>query len=277
MLHPVDQIIEERCEKLRRNKFLWNIIKTPIFKALNYKEAKEITDIIFSKNGFDAFSYLVEILDTSMRVEHLDFVPDKGAVLLAGNHPTGLIDGIVMFQVLKVKRPDYALYANSDLIKLAPKFTDVIIPVEWIESERTSEKSRKTLKLTKEALNNGRPLLSFSSGRLAKRMGIKLRERPWITTVIKLSLKYNVPVVPFHISARNSFLYYFLDIVNEELKNVSLFHEMLNKKKMIYRIKFGKTIQPENFVGDIVSETTSLQNYVEHVLGKPPSLLDNFK
>ena len=137
---------ENEEEKLRRKKFLWNIIKTPIFKALNYKEAKEITDIIFSKNGFDAFSYLVEILDTSMRVEHLDFVPDKGAVLLAGNHPTGLIDGIVMFQVLKVKRPDYALYANSDLIKLAPRFTDVIIPVEWIESERTSEKSRKTLK-----------------------------------------------------------------------------------------------------------------------------------
>ena len=45
MLHPVDQIIEERCEKLRRNKFLWNVIKTPIFKVLNYKEAKEITDI----------------------------------------------------------------------------------------------------------------------------------------------------------------------------------------------------------------------------------------
>ena len=36
-------------------------------------------------------------------------------------------------------------------------------------------------------------------------------------------------------------------------------------------------IQPENFVGDIVSETKSLQNYVEHVLGKPPSLFDNFK
>jgi hypothetical protein len=48
---------------------------------------------------------------------------------------------------------------------------------------------------------------------------------------------------------------------------------MLNKKKMMYRIKFGKPIQPENFVSDIVSETESLQYYVEYVLGKPPSLL----
>ena len=73
---------------------------------------------------------------------------------MTGNHPTGLTDGIVMFDVLKKQRPDYTLYANSDMIKIAKGFQDIIIPVDWNHQNKTSEKSRMILKLTKETLNN---------------------------------------------------------------------------------------------------------------------------
>ena len=178
-----------------------------------------------------------------------------------------------MFDVLKDHRPDYTLYANSDMIKIAKGFQDIIIPVDWNEKNKSSEKSRMILKSTKDALLGNKALLVFPSSRLSKRKGTYLYERPWLTTIIKLSKKYNAPIVPFHMTGSNSLLFYFLEIVNTELKDVSLFRELFNKKKFNYKIKFGEKIHPSSLVDNIDKETANIQNYVEYSLGKPPSIL----
>ena len=178
-----------------------------------------------------------------------------------------------MFDVLKKHRPDYTLYANSDMIKIAKGFQDIIIPVDWNQENKTSEKSRDILKLTKEALNSEKALLVFPSSRLSKRKGLKLYERPWLTTVIKLSKKFNVPIVPFHMDGSNSLLFYFLELVNTELKDVSLFRELINKKDFNYKITFGQKINPQDLDEDIERQTLDIQNYVEYDLGKPPSVI----
>jgi putative hemolysin len=178
-----------------------------------------------------------------------------------------------MFDVLSERRPDYTLYANSDMIKIAKGFKDIIIPVDWNEKNKSSVKSREILKLTREALSQNKALLVFPSSRLSKRKGIYLYERPWITTIIKLSKKFNAPIVPFHMSGTNSLFFYFLEIINTELKDISLFKELINKKNFKYKIKFGKPIKPESIIGDLERETEKIQNYVEFSLGRPPSIL----
>ena len=178
-----------------------------------------------------------------------------------------------MFDVLKEHRPDYTLYANSDMIKIAKGFQDIIIPVDWNEKNKSSEKSRMILKSTKDALLANKALLVFPSSRLSKRKGAYLYERPWLTTIIKLSKKYNAPIVPFHMTGSNSLFFYFLEIVNTELKDVGLFRELFNKKNFNYSIKFGKSVEPSSIADDIEKETKRIQNYVEYFLGKPPSII----
>lgn len=272
-MHPIDEIMEERCPNLMRNKIFWSFIKPSIYKIFKYDEAKKIVDDIINKSGFECFTYLTEFLKAENQVTNLSNVPSSGPIILAGNHPTGLTDGIVMFDVLEKHRPDYTLYANSDMIKIAKGFQDIIIPVDWNHQNKTSEKSRMILKLTKETFNNNKALLVFPSSRLSKRKGFKLYERPWLTTIIKLSKKFNVPIVPFHMDGSNSFLFYFLEIVNKELKDVSLFRELINKKNFKYKIKFGKPINPSFMNRNIEEETFGIQKYVEYTLGSPPSIL----
>ena len=257
-MHPIDEIMEERCPNLMRNKIFWSFIKPSIYKIFKYEEAKKIVDDIIDKPGFECFTYLTEFLKAENQVTNLSNVPSSGPIILAGNHPTGLTDGIVMFDVLKKHRPDYTLYANSDMIKIAKGFQDIIIPVDWNHLNKSSEKSRVILKLTKETLNNNKALLVFPSSRLSKRKGFRLYERPWLTTITKLSKKFNVPIVPFHMDGSNSLLFYFLEIINTELKDVSLFRELINKIDFRYKIIFGEPI---------------LQKYVEYELGKPPSVI----
>ena len=272
-MHPIDEILEERCPNLMKNKILWSLIRPFVFKIFKYHEAKKIVKDISKKSGFECFSYLTHFLQSDHNVQNIENVPKNGPIILAGNHPTGLTDGIVMFDVLKERRPDYTLYANSDMIKIARGFQDIIIPVDWNEKNKSSKKSRMILKRTRDTLIKKKALLVFPSSRLSKRKGMHLYERPWITTIIKLSKKFNAPIIPFHMSATNSFLFYFLEIANTELKDISLFKELINKRDLKYNIKFGKRIEPSSIDIDYEKETKNIQNYVEYSLGKPPSII----
>ena len=269
-MHPIDEILEERCPNLMKNKILWSLIRPFVFKIFKYHEAKKIVKDISKKSGFECFSYLTNFLQSNHNIQNIENVPKNGPIILAGNHPTGLTDGIVMFDVLKERRPDFTLYANSDMIKLAKGFEDIIIPVDWNEKNKSSKKSRMILKRTRDTLIKKKALLVFPSSRLSKRKGMHLYERPWITTIIKLSKKFNAPIIPFHMSATNSFLFYFLEIANTELKDISLFKELINKRNLKYNIKFGKRIEPSSIDIDYEKETKNIQNYVEYSLGKPP-------
>ena len=272
-IHPIDEIIEERCPKLMSNKYLWSVIKPTIFKIFKYQTAKNITDDISNISGFECFNYLTNLLKFNLDIRNIELVPEHGPIILAGNHPTGLTDGIVMFEVMKDRRPDYTLYANIDMIKLSKGFEDIIIPVDWNDDNKNIGKSKEILKRTKETLNEGKCLLVFPSSRLSKRKGFKLFERPWLNTIVKLSKKYNAPIIPFHMDGHNSLFYYFLDIFNEELKNISLFSELVNKEEFKYTITFGQQIDPLDINGDIDKETLRIQNHVEFTLGNPPLIL----
>ena len=272
-IHPIDEIIKERCPKLMSNKFLWSVIKPTIFKIFKYQTAKNITDDISNISGFECFTYLTNLLKFNLDIRNIELVPEHGPIILAGNHPTGLTDGIVMFEVMKDRRPDYTLYANVDMIKLSKGFEDIIIPVDWNDDNKNIGKSKEILKRTKETLNEGKCLLVFPSSRLSKRKGFKLFERPWLNTIVKLSKKYNAPIIPFHMDGHNSLFYYFLDIFNEELKNISLFSELVNKEEFKYTISFGRQIDPLDVNGDINKETSRIQNHVEFTLGNPPVIL----
>ena len=97
-MHPIDEIMEERCPNLMRNKIFWSFIKPSIYKIFKYEEAKKIVDDIINKPGFECFTYLTEFLKAENQVTNLSNVPSSGPIILAGNHPTGLTDGLIKDQ-----------------------------------------------------------------------------------------------------------------------------------------------------------------------------------
>ncbi len=84
----------------------------------------------------------------------------------------------------------------------------------------------------------------FPSGRLAKRRGLKLYEREWMASSAMIARKYQLPVIPINIRARNSMLFYLFDRIHPSLRDITLFHEMLNKDRQPYRVTVGEAISP---------------------------------
>jgi putative hemolysin len=57
-----------------------------------------------------------------------------------------------------------------------------------------------------------------------------------------IARKFDVPVVPVNIRARNSVLFYLFDVIHPTLRDITLFHETLNKDRQPYRVTVGEPI-----------------------------------
>ena len=61
------------------------------------------------------------------------------------------------------------------------------------------------------------------------------KERPWFTSAVKLASKYDIPLIPINLKARNSFLFYVFDFIHHPLIDITLFNEVLNKKNLLMK------------------------------------------
>jgi putative hemolysin len=121
---------------------------------------------------------------------------------------------------------------------------DMIAPVEWRREHRSHSKTRETMAYTKQAVADGRLGVIFPSGRLAKRRGLQLFERRWTPSAAIIARKFELPVIPINIRARNSVLFYLFDLIHPTLRDITLFHETLNKDKQPFQITIGEPISP---------------------------------
>ncbi|MEQ9505189.1 MAG: 1-acyl-sn-glycerol-3-phosphate acyltransferase [Hyphomonas sp.] len=267
--HIVDVLIEERCPKLRASP-AWPLARPLLYSILGYGKARAMADELVQLTGRESFDRLSRQLAFDMTVSGLDRLPETGRCIVAANHPTGLADGVAVWDLLKKKRDDIVFFANADAIRVNPHFQDVIIPVEWVVAKRSPAKARETLKRAAEAFAQEKCVVIFPSGRLAKKVGGQMEEKDWFPTVVGLARKQAAPVVPLNLDARNSALYYLFCDLSNELRDITLFHELLNKRGSKIRMTFGEMIHPDRLQGDQAEVTETLKRHVAYSLLADP-------
>ncbi len=276
-LHIVDRLIRERCPSFVDH-WSWPVLRPVLYWMLGYRDARAMADQLQMLSGKESFDVLAERLDFRFDVKHLERLPARGRVIVAVNHPTGLADGIAVWDILKRVRRDIVFFANADAVRVNPHFTDVVIPVEWVKEKRSPAKTRETLRQAAEAFAEEKCVVIFPSGKLAQMQDGVLTERDWFSTVVGLARKQDAPVVPLNLRARNSRLYYFFSRLNAELRDITLFHELLNKQRSKFALTFGPLIEPDELQGSGVEVTEQLKRYVAYGLaGDPDSTFAAFR
>ena len=264
--HIVDTLIAERAPKLAGN-LVWPLVRPLLYGLLGYAKARRMADAIAPMAGRDALNHVSDLLALKVSVQGLQNVPRTGPCVVVCNHPTGIADGVAVYDTLKAVRPDLCFYANADAHRVVPAFGEVLIPVEWVETKRTRERTRRTLTLTREALEAGRCLVIFPAGRLARQQrGGGLVDPEWMPSAVTLARKYDAPVLPIHVSGPWSTLFHLFHRMSGELRDITLFHELLNKRGRAFALVIGRPISPEALDGDVIEVTARLKAYVERAL-----------
>ena len=270
--HIVDRLIQERCPSFVSH-WSWPVVRPVLYRMLGYGKARAMADTLASLSGEQSFEYLTQALEVDLTLHHLDRLPSSGRMIVAANHPTGLADGVAVWDAIRRVRRDVVFFANADAIRVNPAFSDVVIPVEWVLDKRSPTKTRETLRLAAQAFAEEKCVVIFPSGKLAREIDGHLTEQDWYPTVVSLARKQAAPIVPLNLKARNSRLYYTLARLNGELRDITLFHELLNKKRSHFELTFGPLVPTDALAGDAKAVTDALKTHVAYRLADAPHTL----
>ena len=268
--HIVDVLITERAPKLAGST-VWPLLRPLFYAILDYGKARRMADAIAGLSGPEALDHVMRLLALKVTAQGVGQVPRQGRCIVVCNHPTGIADGMAVFDALRAIRSDLSFYANADAHRVCRRFDDVLIPVEWVEEKRTRERMRKTLTLTRDAIQADRCLVIFPAGRISRRQADgTLRDKDWMTSAVSIARRYEAPILPLHVAGPWSRLFHFFHGFSGELRDITLFHELLNKRGQAFALTAGPLISSAALEGDPTAVTTRLQTYVERDLPADP-------
>lgn len=242
MRDRIDPLIAERAPWLFADRPGTRLARAVLERLLGYPRTLELAEQFRDRSTAEIMDAMARLLALDVRASGVEHIPRSGPALIVASHPTGIADGIILWSVLAPLRPDLFIYANSDILRVLPQMADLIVPVEWRPEKRTMAKTRHTMALTRRAVEAGRLGVIFPSGRIARRRGLRLLERPWMASAAMIARKFDLPVVPLNIRARNSSLFYLFDLLHPTLRDITLFHETLNKDRQPFWLTFGRPI-----------------------------------
>ncbi|MBI4905620.1 MAG: 1-acyl-sn-glycerol-3-phosphate acyltransferase [Acidobacteria bacterium] len=115
-------------------------------------------------------------------------LPASGAAIVAANHPTGVLDGVLLNALLHRARPNLKIIANS-LLQAFDPLADVVIAVNpFGKAER---ENLVPIRQALQWLRQGGMLLMFPAGEVAHWTwkDRAVTEPPWLESAARLAMK----------------------------------------------------------------------------------------
>jgi putative hemolysin len=164
-------------------------------------------------------------------------IPAVGAVVVAANHPHGILDGLVAASLVRRIRPDVRVLANHLLARI-PELHDLCFFVDPFEGDRAAARSLAGLRAAHLWLRQGGALVMFPAGDVAHGPLIDgaRSDSPWRPTMMRLARATQARVVRLQISGCNSRLFYAAGGVHRSLRSALLPRELLKKRGTSVRV-----------------------------------------
>lgn len=176
----------------------------------------------------------------------LDRFADKPFITVS-NHPFGGFDGILLTHIVGRHRPDYRVMVNMFLNHLSAMRSGFIA----VDPQQTSDPSKRavTMQGIREAIRHvrsGHPLGFFPAGAVSKiNRALRIRDRKWQPSVLRLIAQLGVPVVPIYFHGRNSNVFNVLGVISWQLRTLRLPYEVFDKTEKRMQVSVGEPISAE--------------------------------
>ena len=167
-------------------------------------------------------------IDIQTPQDQLDLIPKDGPVIVVANHPHGLVDGMILAQMLGRVRPDYRILTRAFLAEIDEGAGSVMIPVPFPHDADAQEKMLEMRRASMAHLNDGGMIALFPSGVVASSntMFGPMIEDDWNVFTAKLIRKSGARVVPFYFPGANSRWYQMANQISPVLRQGLLIHEI---------------------------------------------------
>lgn len=169
-------------------------------------------------------------IDVLTPEEQLANIPQSGPVVLVANHPHGLVDGLVLAELLGRRRDDYRILTRSLLTGLDPEASNYMIPVPFPHEKNSQQKMVAMREAAMAHLSRDGMVALFPSGVVAssKTMFGPAVEAEWNVFTAKMIRKSGATVVPCYFPGENSRSYQVANQISATLRQGLLLREIVH-------------------------------------------------
>ena len=191
----------------------------------------------------------------------VDDIPPEGPLVLLGNHPFGVVDGLILCALTARLRRDFKVMTNSVLC-LDERVNEHLLPIDFAETREAMRTNVTTKKRAVEALASGEAVALFPSGGVATARSAfgRAEDLEWKTFVAKLVRSSRATVVPLFFHGENGRLFQIASQVSMTLRLSLLLREVGKKRGSSVRVSIGEPIRyPE------IAEVKGREALTEHL------------
>jgi putative hemolysin len=159
--------------------------------------------------------------------EQVARIPAEGPLVIVANHPHGLVDGMVLAELVGRVRQDYKILTRSLLTGVA-EIDRFMIPVPFAHEEDALQQNLEMRRRAMEHLTDGGCIVIFPSGVVASSdtMFGPVIERDWNPFTAKMIQRSAARVVPIYFPGQNSRWYQMANRVSSTLRQGLLLYEV---------------------------------------------------
>ncbi|WP_375254803.1 lysophospholipid acyltransferase family protein [Yoonia sp.] len=160
----------------------------------------------------------------------LDRIPKTGPVVVVANHPHGMVDGMVMAELIGRVRPDYRILVRAFLTDIDEEAGQFLIPVPFPHEKDAQAKMVEMRRQAMAYLSEGGVIALFPSGVVASSNSMfgPMVEDEWNLFTAKMIRKSGARVVPLFFPGANSRWYQMANRISATLRQSLLIHEIVS-------------------------------------------------
>ncbi len=210
-------------------------------------------------------------IDILTPAAEIALIPKTGPLVVVANHPHGLVDGMIMAEIVNRVRSDFKILTRS-LLTGIPEVEQFMIPVPFPHEDNSRELSLQMRIDTMNHLKAGGAIILFPAGKVAcsEHWFGPAIEAEWNLFTHKMVHKSGATILPMHFTGQNSRAYQISNRLSSTLRQSLLLYEIKRALFKPQRPHIGTPIpasvldqwqgNPRGFLAWLRDHTLSLGN-----------------
>ena len=222
-----------------------------LMRFLGLHKINALHSLAYKEKGPACPARLLKELELTLDVDNeqvLEQIAKQGAFITVSNHPMGALDGIALIALVGKYRPDFKVMVNM-ILNYISGMRQNFIAVDALAS-KDPKKRAVSVRGIAQALRHvreGNALGFFPAGAVSKfRWNLRIEDRAWQPSVMRIIQKARVPVIPIYFHDRNTLLFNILGLIDWRLRTLRLPREVFGRRRgSKMRISVGQPIMPD--------------------------------
>jgi putative hemolysin len=159
--------------------------------------------------------------------EEIALIPKSGPLVVVANHPSGLVDGMVMAEMVNRVRSDFKILTRS-LLTGIPEVAQFMIPVPFPHEDNARELGLQMRDETMKHLKAGGVIILFPAGKVAMSEGWwgPAVEAEWNVFTHKIVRSSGATILPIYFPGQNSRAFQIANQISDTLRQGLLLYEI---------------------------------------------------